>query len=88
MVKYTEQTFAVQLLNLIVFHRWTFATGRLSTGVSTPTTGLVTTATVAAVPEIREVCSTGAPMHHDITTNGVKLKPSVREISRVTNLFK
>ncbi len=83
-----EQTsLTSQLLNLI-FHRWPFATGQPLMAVGTPTPGLVTPATVAIIPELREAYSTGAPMHHDITTNGVKLKQSVREMSQVTNLFK
>lgn len=40
-------------------------------GVATPTTGVVT-ATVAVLPEFREAYLTGAPMHQEITDNGVK----------------
>lgn len=50
-------------------------------GVSTPSTGIVTQATAALTPEIREAYLTGALMHHTITANGVKLKQSVQEMS-------
>ncbi len=57
-------------------------------GVSTRSTGGVTLATVATVPKIREACLTRVSMHQNTTTNGVKLKQSIQETSRVTNLLK
>lgn len=83
-----QPSLATLLLNLIFFHRWTFGKGQPLMGVSTLTAGTVTQATVAIPPVLRGVYLTGAPVHHNTTGNGVKLKQSLQLLSRVTNLFK
>lgn len=57
-------------------------------GAGTTTTGVVTLVTVAPKAGSQEAQLTAAPMHHQVTVSGVKLKLSRQETSQVTNHFR